>query len=314
MNQLTFTIEDFKSPERLERLFRRLNQVLSTPAPPAVQPDLQALARSLSPLIRSQLQAPGIAPLNLQSLLPTTGLGIVLEDTHANRLTLYPAATTATGTLFWETDRTVLYVVEESSTGARSWQYVGGMFNATFANRPTDLGTDDTGFLYFASVYIHICRWSGSGWAITDGGGGYIVDAIAVPAGVAGWQLCDGTATTYLTLSGADLAETAFTTPDENSGVAGVYHKSIAAYTGVINAAVAPVLTGTPATLTGTVGAIAATATAALTSANAAGQNTADNLHTHPAPSLTMNPYTPAGTIGATAEPRNMGVLKYFRR
>lgn len=332
MNPLQFTIEDCKSPERLERLFRRLNQVLAEPAPQPARPNLPDLAKSLAPFINTQLQAPGVAPLNLQSLLPSTGLGVAIEDTHDNRLALYPAENSPVGTLFWETDRTVLYVVTETA-GVRSWSYSAGMYSTTFANRPTDLSTADVGFLYMPSVYIHICRWSGSGWAITDGGGGYIVDAIVALG--AGWILCDGTATTYLALSGADLAETAFTPTDENSGVAGVYHESIAVYSGTINAAAAPGIAGSTANATATNQATTATNQNTVVTAHtvierlddagtgvfvfdtAAAADHATHGHTQDAHNHTQDAHLhAAGTLAvdATGEPRRMGVLRYFRR
>ena len=347
-HQLQFSVEDCKSPERLERLFRQLNLVIQQVSKPAdFQPDLNALSMALAPLISKQLEAPGIAPLNLQSLLPDTGQGLAIEDTHANRLTNYLPANYDVGTLFWETDRTVLYVITQSA-GTNAWTYAGGNYRATFANRPTDLGTNDAGFQFFVSVYIHLCIWSGSGWGIADGGGGYIVDAVALPAGVAGWQLCDGTATTYLTLSGVDLAETAFTTPDENSAPSGVYHKSIAAYSGTINAATGPALSGNVANATATNQATTATnqATTATNqntvvtahavvddlaagvgnanfatpgdAAHATHTHTQDSHnHTQDSHNHTQDAHTHAitgVTAGTTGEPRNMGVLKYFRR
>ena len=333
MHALQFTTEDFRTPERLERLFRRLNQTLAEPPPQPALPNLDTLAATLAPLISSQLEAPGRAPLNLQSLLPATGLGTVLEDTHANRLALYPAGNSPVGTLFWETDRTVLYAVTNSS-GTLVWTYVAGMFSSTFALRPTDLGTNDANFLLWVTVQAHVCRWSGSSWSITDGGGGYIVDAVAALPAV-GWQLCDGTATDYLVVSGADLALTAFTTPDENSGAAGVYHESIAAYTGTINAATAPGISGSTANATATNQATTATNQNTVVTAHtvierlddagtgvfvfdtAAGADHATHTHTQDAHNHTQDAHLhTVGTLAvdATGEPRRMGVLRFFRR
>jgi len=205
------------------------------------------------------------------------------------------------------------------------------------------LSGSDKGREFGVSVYNHRLRWTGTAFEFAPGdcGSHYFAERPGVPQET-GWQLCDGTVTSYLVV-GAVLSAAAFTTPNE---VAGTFHKSIAAYTGSIDAAIAPTLTGTPAVLTGTVtapvftgtpavltgtvAAIGATATAALTSANAAGQNTADNLHTHPAPALTMNSYTPAGTnsvpvltmnsytpagtISTAGRPPSLGVLRYYRR
>ena len=327
MHPLTFTVEDFQTPERLERLFRRLNQTLAEPPPQPALPNLKTLAAAIAPLISEQLEAPGLAPLNLQSLLPATGLGTVLEDTHANRLALYPAGNSPVGTLFWETDRTVLYAVTNSA-GTLVWTYIAGMYYAAFANRPTDLGANDANFLLWVTVQGHICRWSGAVWSITDGGGGYFVDsAVAL---VLGYQLCDGSATTYLTLSGADLAETAFTTPDEVTAPSGVYHKSIAAYTGGINAPTAGAISGSvAAAATGitivdhpshthddastlaTPDLFAPDTTATGVAAQTGGPSATlahpvtDPTHTHTVGSL---------AVATTGEPRNMGVLRYFRR
>lgn len=165
MKQLHFTLADVQSPERLERLLRQLNIILASPMPQMQIPALTKLAAELAPLIRSELQAPGVAPLNLQSLLPDTGLGIVLEDTHANRLTLYPASSTDVGALFWETDRTSGYIVTESA-GVRAWTWFSGTYRAAVASIPVDLGTNDAGFRFVNTdtdtntEYI----WTGSEW------------------------------------------------------------------------------------------------------------------------------------------------------
>jgi hypothetical protein len=327
-----FSMDDLRSPESLERVLRQFQTALgSQPAAPQ-GPSAAEIAAKLAPLVRDELQATGSAPLNLQSLLPAIGIGVVLEDTHANRLTLYQPSNFAVGTLFWETDRTVLYLVKEVA-GVKSWQYVSGMLTATFANRPTDLGTGDSDFLLFIKLYRHICRWNGVTWVISDGGGGYFVDS-AIALGE-GYQLCDGTATTYLAVSGADLAETAFTTPDENTAPAGVYHESIAAYSGTINAATAPGVSGSVANATATNQAATATNQNTVVTAHtvversdvagtgifvfdaAADADHATHTHVQDSHNHTQDAHTHAfGTLAvdATGEPRRMGVLRYFRR
>ena len=70
-----------------------------------------------------------------------------------------------------------------------------------------------------------------------------------MPPQGAGWQLCDGTATQYLTM-GSTLTETAFTVPDLISTPA--YRKSVGTYTGTIHAKSGT--TGTANTGTGTTG------------------------------------------------------------
>lgn len=328
---IQFSTDDLRTPESLELVLRQfvaaLTPVRATTTTPASVLDTNALISKLAPLLRDQLQAPGAFPLNLQSLLPNAGQAILLEDTHSNRLTLYPPGNYAVGTVFYETDRTVLYAIVLSS-GVLVWQYIGGTYTTTHTNRPVDLSTTDTGFLLQITTQAHLCMWRGASWIITDAGGGYIVDSPFALLAL-GWQLCDGTVTDYLTISGADLALTAFTTPDEVTAPSGVYHKSIAVYTGTINAASSGSFNGSPATLTGNVSAPIFTGTPGVTSgpststtATTGANGVADAVHTHTitpagtnsAPTLTMDSYTPAGTIATTGQPRNLGVLRYFRR
>lgn len=310
-----YSIDDLRTPESLERVLRQFQRVLEIDVPSLIPrfPTLQQLALDLAPFMRNQLEATGTAPLNLQSLLPSIGNGTIIQDTHAARLTLYPASNYAPGTLFYETDRNVIYTVS-SSSGVLAWIYVAGMFSAAFASRPVDLGVNDTNFLLWVTVHAHVCRWNGTSWNITDGGGGYIVDSpFALPA--VGWQVCDGTATDYLVVSGADLAVTAFTTPDEVTAPSGVYHNSIAAYTGVINAASAGAISGSTASAAAGVTVDPHAVVERLDDAGAgvfvfdaevdADHTVNDPGHTHDAGTL---------VVAATGQPRNMGVLRYFRR
>lgn len=311
--QVRFSIDDLRTPESLERVLRQFQSALgiSTTAT-STAPDLNKLIAQLAPMIRSELQAGGDAPLNLQSLLPSQGNGQILEDTHANRLTLYPPTNYPVGTVFFETDRLIVYVVY-SSSGSLVWKYVAGEYYDTFAARPTDLTTNDIGYLYIPTEHLHWCRWSGSAWKILDDNSGTFIDSARALG--TGWQLCDGTATSYLTISGADLAQTAFTTPDENSGASGVYHKSIAAYTGTINAATAGTLSGSTANTTATNQNADLGPTTDKFTLDAGGSPAVTgftNPHNH-----TQNAHNHAvGTlvVDAAGQPRNMGVLRYFRR
>lgn len=355
MTRIPFNIGDVSTPQGIERTLRLFEAALdqlatgmggtggmvggSKTSTPAVS--LNDLVSQLAPLLRNQLQAPGGSPLNLTALLPAQGQGILLEDTHANRLTLYPASNYSVGTLFYETDRKLVYAVV-SSSGTLVWQYIDGVYYDVFANRPTDLATNDTGVLYIPSEHLHWCRWGGAAWTILDPDAGIFVDS-AVALG-AGWQVCDGTATTYLTIAGAGLAQTAFTTPDEVTAPSGVYHKSIAAYTGTINAPTAGAISGSTANTTATNQAAAtgvtivdhpshthddasslatpdlfAPDTTATGVAGRTGGPSAVLAHpvTDPTHNHTQNAHLhAAGTlaVATTGEPRNMGVLRYFRR
>lgn len=87
-----------------------------------------------------------------------------IQDTHANRLANFPAASSPKGTLFWETDRTVLYI----NTGT-AWTYRLGIMRAAYASRPTDLGANDSDFKFYATDRTITYRWSGTVWNYYDG-------------------------------------------------------------------------------------------------------------------------------------------------
>ena len=320
-------ITDIHVRDKLRELIDAVNAQV-----PAVAANTAAIAAATPaltiPQIQQAIQLGGSNPINITGLQGTLAQPqvAVLSGTHAVRL-----ATAATaGGIFYETDRTVLYVGVASGSSI-AWQYAAGTYTSVFANRPVDLGTNDRGFTLWITVENHICIWAGTVWTIVDGGGGYFLDS-AIALGL-GYQLCDGTTTSYLAISGSDLAETPFTTPDETTANPGTYHTSAASYTGTVNAATTPTFTGTPAVLTGSVAAPVFSGTPGTTGADGdAGVNIATagatlvalNPHTHSftaagtnsAPALTMNSYTPGGTLSISggAPVKNLGVLRYFRR
>jgi hypothetical protein len=170
-----------------------------------------------------------------------------LASTHADRihtldgkLDKNPPSRQAPGTLLRETDRTVTYRVHEDSvTGARSWVYDSGTMQGTLSPdlKPTGLGTDDTGFLFWSTDYEHLYRWTGAAWdyAPGDQGSGFIqLDTAAPTTGV--WALADGSGTTRSTATGT---LSAFTTPD----LTGQFIKG-GTYTGSTVSAAIPGITG----------------------------------------------------------------------
>lgn len=193
------------------------------------------------------------------------------------------------------------------------------------------LGASDEGYLAFEPNFGHLLRWSGSAWAFAAGdvGNGFFRDFAIAPQEV-GWALCDGAATTYLTL-GATLSATAFTTPD----LRGYYKRGAAAYTG---SQVAAALTGN----TGAAGAhdhggatgsesshthdwsFSASVTADGVSVpqyvssggqpfhiEASGTTTSGTAHSHSISSQADHTHS-GGTLAA--EPAHVDVLPYFRR
>ena len=80
--------------------------------------------------------------------------------THAKRI---GSSIPEDGTIFVESDRgNVAYQVQ---TGA--WWFAFGEMYGLLAERPTDLGANDVGFIYRASNGLDY-RWSGSAWAALD--------------------------------------------------------------------------------------------------------------------------------------------------
>lgn len=113
-----------------------------------------------------------------------------ISDTHANR-DLIPAANYANGTLFFESDRKVLYIAVNGS-----WFYFSGVMQATQATLPTDLLTEDTNFLVNVTDYAHLLEWTGTAWTWgpAELGSGFIMTFLNAPNPTTGWQLCDGSA------------------------------------------------------------------------------------------------------------------------
>ena len=134
-------------------------------------------------------QAVSTTVLNISNATGTpaaaaSGGGIISVGTHATR----PAASTyATPTLYYETDRTVLYLAVSNL-----WVYVAGAMAAIQSAIPSGLGANDAGFLVDVTNYAHQLRWGGSawGWAPGEPGSGFIQGFAVDPA--TGWHLCDG--------------------------------------------------------------------------------------------------------------------------
>ena len=79
-----------------------------------------------------------------------------------------PAGVAGQGALYFETDRTVLYVCTLWG-GDPYWQYCGGVMFATFSDRPTDLATPDGGFMFYTKGTGKIYFWAGGMWTQVAG-------------------------------------------------------------------------------------------------------------------------------------------------
>lgn len=161
---IQFSTDDLRTPQSLELVLRQFQSALQTQVTAPKLPSLSDLARQLAPLIRDQLQAPGAFPLNLQSLLPSAGgTAVDIEGLHASRIIAPYTPPITLGATFFETDRTVTYVTVLSS-GSLVWRYKSGSYVSGFADRPADLGTNDSGFLFYATDQDTIYIWTGAAY------------------------------------------------------------------------------------------------------------------------------------------------------
>ena len=89
-----------------------------------------------------------------------------LYGPHSNRP---DASGVAEGTLYLETDRTVLYQLQLVSSVKR-WVYIAGIMQGLFSGRPlaSSLGPGDSGLLYHASDNGQVYRFSYPAWSIIN--------------------------------------------------------------------------------------------------------------------------------------------------
>lgn len=272
------------------------------------------------------------APTQLAGV-PTTGDLVLLVNTHAQRLSNFPAASFAIGSLFVETDRTLVYQVQTVSA-ANQWVYLSGKYprtQAQLAALAATLTANDTGLLVPVTNHNHVLQWNGTTWQFApgDGQGGFVQGFLVDPDPTTGWHLCDGTANVpYLKKDGTLGTQTL---PDLVSAAnKAAYFKLGSPASATVNAATAPALTmnsytpagtvsapvftgnaltpsgtnsaptftGNSATPTGTISAIAATASAAAV-VTVGAVSVASQTHTHPAPTFTGNAATPTGSVSA---------------
>lgn len=146
-------------------------------------------------------------------------IGTVLyQGTHADRIASYPATNYSVGTLFFEIDRTVYYIVLDYS-GSKKWWFFTGKFRSLLSFLPTDLGPEDIEFRFYAIDYRHSWRWGSTIWTYDRDNGDRQSGEFATFAsdpGI-GWALCDGS---IVTTSLDDGTTTSFTTPDLTGDIA----------------------------------------------------------------------------------------------
>lgn len=276
-----------------------------------------------------QLAGPGGVVELLESLTISSGSGTgsatILVGTHILRIASYPAPGQAIGTLYWETDRLLLYIVS-NALGYNQWVYISGIMPATQATLPADLGAGDLGTLVLVTDYAHTLRWSGVAfqWSGSDISG-YIAMWPSAPSPTTGWQLCDGSTVNRLN---ADGTLTSVTVP--NYATAAYVKLATAASVGP-NAAGGTTTSVSAGTPSGTNSAPVFSGGTDTTSADsgpgtvvAAGVGTTVATHTHthtviPTGTVTAPTFTGNALAGhdhgpGTLDLRNTQLLGYYRR
>ena len=117
----------------------------------------------------------------IQTLQQLGLLGSITYGTHAERVQDYPASSYSLGTLFYETDRTILYYVSNNAAGASIWKYALGVMFDTKANIPEDLMDGDQGFLFFATDWQVLYRCIDAVGACNTSGTDLLIDFIDDP-------------------------------------------------------------------------------------------------------------------------------------
>ena len=256
--------------------------------------------------IRRELSATGSAPLNIYQLIGGNTAGSVRQGTHSTRLST-SVGSLPVGTLFWEPDRTALYL---TTTGG-SWQLVGNIeLGVTLAGpdtKPTDLGLPDAGFIIRSSDFDRLYRWSGAAWADLRGQSqrGHVAFFPEAYAPTTGWQLCDGTA--GVAISTPTGGTTTVTVPYLTGS--NRFIRSVSGTTGGTGGAATththPV--DPPSTTSGN------DSGAGTVVAAGAGTTVATHTHTHDTDIASFTSGTPSGTGGDDALPPYLNLRPYMR-
>ncbi len=300
---------------------RQAQEALVQSALQPVVPDASAAISGLSKSVALQTSPPDFtqAVQSLQSLIALFSCcgernWGVISDTHVNRA-LTPAGGLNLKRLYYETDRTALYVSINNA-----WVYAGGVMSAAWASLPGDLTTTDNGFLFFDNTNsLHVWQWTGAAWNWGPGDthSGMIGMFDANPG--TGWHAADGSTVTKYAANGTRNA--AFVLPDMRE----FYLKASATYTGSGVAAVAPTISGqtedttigfTPAAAAGGVSFTTGTALAGATQlvvtdiTDPGGGGGGGSLNTDPHHHLLTSADAP---ISNTGTPPTFAVLPYYR-
>jgi hypothetical protein len=230
---------------------------------------------------------------------------VVIQDTHINRINLFPAGQFPPGSLYIETDRALTYI-DRVVDSARAWVYLEGTYSVTQSQIAgvTGLTANDNGLRLSVTDYAHLLMWTNPAWGWApedDHRAGEITHFDVAPTG-SGWKLINGNGDDGSPIGAAHpivILKADGTTRNNTTAAAqnaGVFVRGAAAYAGGITAPTVP-----------TVSALTFTGTADNTGVTAGLRSIHDGsggtlvgvgtvLNDIPA-SNHIHPYTPSGTI-----------------
>lgn len=155
-------------------------QPFSLPGSPSTAPGSTVLQRAYPQLTGTSIQ--DLQPIlnkmcdwifqlatQIGSPITTTGSTATTTGLHNDRINRFPATNLNVGDRFIETDRGEVEYAVGLVGAVKTWVFLGGTYANTLANRPTDLGTNDSGFVFFATDTTDLYRWSGSAWIYFGG-------------------------------------------------------------------------------------------------------------------------------------------------
>jgi hypothetical protein len=123
----------------------------------------QAVYQNLAPRV-TKLEGTGTTKAASATTTTSTNAVTVLQGTHTTRTTTAAPGNYTLGTLFWETDRSYLYIIGTSG-GKNAWFFLAGLSFGVLSSRWNDLGQTDVGALYYATDTFNWSEWSGTAWA-----------------------------------------------------------------------------------------------------------------------------------------------------
>lgn len=242
----------------------------------------------------------------LASISPTNSTNDRVQyGTHATRVATAPQPN---GALFWETDRTALYIAID-----QVWEF---LINQTFYGtlspnqKPSDLASTESGFLFYSTDFDREYIWTSTAWtdaAASPKRGTIAWFPVTLHADFApgtGWALCDGTA--GVTRSTPSGGTTTFTVPDLTT--ANRFLRSVAVTTGGTG--------GSATTHTHTVNPPDTTSgnnSASQVVATGVGTTVAADPHTHNTDIGSFTSGAPSGSGGDDALPPYYNARPYIR-